>query len=292
MHKNNGSLPEFITNQFLALNRLIVDRLFHLFLFSLLGVWQSCVFLNAKIISGGHIWHHFLFYSRSHPKCALILQWTASPSSSAELKPNLQKTCLLMTCISTRRPSPSTCQSTNLVRPLHPPPLPPLHHLPLSDPLSPRLLYRRHPRPPPPLHRLSPQPHRCSRQALWFLLEPGWEVSHICTSCILCLRLHPALWACREQGSWPAMFTASQLWYSRCPSCTPLQFDHPPASTTPSCYLCWTRSKARAKVRQCSPNWTDSIFIWLTWALWNFHWTSFINSSQKCWNFKCAAAVI
>lgn len=45
------------------------------------------------------------------------------------------------------------------------------------------------------------------------------------------------------------MFTASQLWYSHCHSCTPLPFDHPPASTTPSCYLCWTRSKARAKVR-------------------------------------------
>ena len=156
-----------------------------------------------------------------------------------------------MTCTSTRRPSPWTCQSTNPAPPIHPPPPPPPHHPPLSDLLSLRLLYR-HPPPPPPLHRLSPQPHRCSRQALWSPLEPGWEVSRICTSCTLCRRLHPALWACREQGSWPAMFTASQLWYSHCPSCTPLPFDHPPASTTPSCYLCWTRSKARAKVRPYS----------------------------------------
>lgn len=189
-------------------------------------------------------------YLHSHLKCALFLQWTASPSSSAELKPKLQKTSSFTTCISTRRLNQLTSQSTSPAHPPHQPPRPPHCPLPLSDLLSLHLLYHRHHRLLPPLLRSSPRPHLCSRQALWCLLEVGWEVSHICTSCILCRLLRPAPWACREQGSWPAMYTASRWWYSRCPSCTLLLFDHPPASTTPSCYLCWMRSKARAKVGQ------------------------------------------
>lgn len=196
-----------------------------------------------------------LFYSHSHLKFALILRWMASPSSSAEWSLNPPKTCLLTTSTSTHRLSLWTCPSTNHAPLLHLPPRKlhrPPYRCPLTDPPFPHLPYRRRHPPPPPLHRWSPQPRRCSRQALWSPLEAGWEVSRICTSCSLCRRLRPAPWACREQGSWPAMFTASLLWCSRCRSCTPLRCDPPPALTTLSCYLCWKRPKARAKVRPCS----------------------------------------
>ena len=123
------------------------------------------------------IWHRCFFSSHSHLKCALILRWTASLFSSAELNLNLRRTCSPTTCTSTRRRSPSTCRSTNPAPPPHPSSPPPqTYHPPLSDPPSPRLRYRRHPPPPPhlpPLHQLSPQPHRCSRQAPWSPLAPG-----------------------------------------------------------------------------------------------------------------------